>query len=285
MATTRNIKKFLDYDGTTHLWSKIKDALTEKAGTITASNDGVIIAGTTAAPTIGVQISNKTGNALTVESAQGEKGLYVSVPAADAYSLTKDSTSNDYAAVYHLTKNGTEEGVAINIPKDMVVSSGQVVTKTAPGQNDPWPSAGTFIELTLANAASDKLYIDVANLIEYVTSGSQSGDMVVVNVNSSTHEITASITDGTITAAKLASAVQTSLNNANSALQAADIAEGATNGTIAVNGSDVAVHGLGTAAYASTTDFDAAGEATAVYQAIIAMTTSEIDAAIAAANV
>jgi len=41
--------------------------------------------------------------------------------AVPEYSLIKDDTSADYAAVYHLTKNGVNEGVAINIPKDMVV--------------------------------------------------------------------------------------------------------------------------------------------------------------------
>jgi len=42
------------------------------------------------------------------------------------------------------------------------------------------------------------------------------------------------------------------------------VVEGTNNGTIKVNGSDVAVHGLGSAAYAATTDFDAAGAAAAV---------------------
>ena len=42
------------------------------------------------------------------------------------------------------------------------------------------------------------------------------------------------------------------------------IAEGATNGTVAVNGSDVAVHGLGSAAYEASSAFDAAGAAAAV---------------------
>ena len=41
------------------------------------------------------------------------------------------------------------------------------------------------------------------------------------------------------------------------------VAEGATNGTVAVNGSDVAVHGLGTAAYTASSDYDAAGTAAA----------------------
>lgn len=42
------------------------------------------------------------------------------------------------------------------------------------------------------------------------------------------------------------------------------IAEGATNGSIAVNGTDVAVHGLDTAAYQPSTAFDAAGSANTV---------------------
>jgi hypothetical protein len=47
----------------------------------------------------------------------------------------------------------------------------------------------------------------------------------------------------------------------NAALQAADITAGTANGTIAVKGTDVAVTGLGSAAYAATTAFDASGSA------------------------
>ncbi len=39
------------------------------------------------------------------------------------------------------------------------------------------------------------------------------------------------------------------------------LAEGGTNGTVKFNGNDVKVHGLGSAAYAETTAFDAAGDA------------------------
>lgn len=50
----------------------------------------------------------------------------------------------------------------------------------------------------------------------------------------------------------------------NGALHAADIVTGTANGTIAVKGADVAVKGLGSAAYAETSAFDAAGAASAV---------------------
>ena len=46
------------------------------------------------------------------------------------------------------------------------------------------------------------------------------------------------------------------------------IAEGTTNGTVAVNGSDVSVHGLGTAAYTASSDYDAAGTAAAAVAAL-----------------
>ena len=54
----------------------------------------------------------------------------------------------------------------------------------------------------------------------------------------------------------LSSGVQTSLGKADSAVQS--VAEGSTNGTVAVDGTDVAVHGLGTAAYKAETYFEPA---------------------------
>jgi len=118
------------------------------------------------------------------------------------YTVVKDETSTDYAAVYHLTKDGTNEGVAINIPKDMVVSSGSVVT------NPEGQAAGTYLKLVLANATNDEIYIPVDSLIEYVTSGSAAGDMIVVAVDETTHKVTATITDGTVTKTKLVETIQ-----------------------------------------------------------------------------
>lgn len=96
---------------------------------------------------------------------------------------------------------------------------------------------------------------------------------------------TANIDDAQVTKAKLAADVQTSLGKADDSVQSVKvngtaltedangdvnvtIAEGATNGTVAVNGTDVAVHGLGSAAYTASTDYDAAGTAAGVQTAI-----------------
>lgn len=51
------------------------------------------------------------------------------------------------------------------------------------------------------------------------------------------------------------------------------VAEGATNGTVAVNGSDVAVHGLGSAAYTASTAYDAAGSAATAKSEVIGEST------------
>lgn len=215
----------------------VKDAV---VNTLDAADNSVTVAGTTTAKTVGVKLDPDASNAIKL----GEAGLKVVIPAAAEYSIVKAVESGDYAAVYNLTKDGEVVGASINIPKDMVVKSGEVAT------NPDATHTGTFIVLTLANATEDKIYINVADLIEYVTSGSKTGDMVVIDV-SADHKVTATITDGTVTKAKLAVDVQTSLGKADSAVQAADIIEGTENGTISVKGTDVAVHGLKDAAYAT----------------------------------
>lgn len=180
--------------------------------------DGLAKSGAETSPTIDVVIDPVSGNALT----KSATGLKVIIPAAAEYSIIKDESSSDYAAVYHLTKGGEPVGASINIPKDMVVKSGAVVT------NPEGQKAGTYIVLTLANATEDKIYIPVDSLIEYVTSGSAADDMVVVNV-SGDHKVTATITDGKVTKAKLDVNVQASLGLADTAVQGGEAvnAEGA----------------------------------------------------------
>lgn len=175
-----------------------------KVDSVKAGNKSITIGGTAKAPTVAVAISQDADNELSLAA----DGLKVVVPAAADYSVTKDNEAGEFAAVYHLTKNGTNTGVAINIPKDMVVKSGTVET------NPTGQTAGTYLVLVLANATEDKIYIPVDSLIEYVTSGSKTGDMIVVDV-SNDHKVTATITDGTVTLAKLETDVQTKINQAH----------------------------------------------------------------------
>lgn len=220
------------------------EALTAANSKVTSvaatANKGIEIGGTATAPTVGIKLDPAAGNAATLSAA----GLKVTIPAAAEYTIAKKSDSGDYAAIYQLTKDGTPVGVDINIPKDMVVQSGQVVKNPA-GQ-----PAGTYIVLTLANATSDKLYINVDSLIEYVTGGTPADGIITTSV-SDDFVLTATINNGTITKEKLVTAVQTSLGKADSALQKADITTGTANGNISVGGTDVPVAGLKDAAYAT----------------------------------
>ena len=66
----------------------------------------------------------------------------------------------------------------------------------------------------------------------------------------------------TTTAQTVTGAINELKTASDNALQASDIAEGATNGTISVDGTDVAVHGLGSAAYTESTAYATAAQGT-----------------------
>lgn len=195
-------------------------------------------------------ISTKEKNILKLEG----DGLYVPetvIPevTVPVYSLVKESASEDsegnpqYAAVYHLTKDGANVGDAINIPKDLVVQSGTVEKKTEAGD---WGEAGTYIVLILNDKANTPIYIPATSLVDAYTG--KDGTTIKVDVSDS-NEISAEVKDKSITKAKLAQTVQDSLDKADTALQAASITSGTDNGTIAVKGTDVAVTGLKDAAF------------------------------------
>ena len=168
----------------------------KKVASVTAADASVTVGGTSTAPTVAAKLSADADNALTL----AEDGLKVVIPAAAEYSIVKDENAGEYAAVYHLTKGGVNVGAAINIPKDMVVKSGKVENGN--------------IVLVLNDEANTEITIPAASLIEYVTSGSATGDMVVISIDDE-HKVTASITDGSITLAKLHTDIQTAIGKAH----------------------------------------------------------------------
>lgn len=224
------------------LIDEIKALANSKVASVGATDASVVVDSSTAtAPKIQVQISKVENNALTL----ADDGLKVIVPDVThpEYTIKKLETATaGMSASYQLTKDGTGVGAVIDIPKDMVVESGTVET------NPTGQPAGTYLVLTLANKTSDKVYINVGNLIEYVTAGDSPDGMVVVSI-SDDHKVTATLGNASITEAKLAKEVTDKLAKAVSAVQS--VTAGSANGTIAVNGEDVAVTGLKDAAYAT----------------------------------
>lgn len=179
---------------------------------------------------------------------------------AEAAALTIDTsaTTDGYAKSYTVKQGTTTIGV-IDIPKDMVVSNGEVVV------NPEGQPEGTYIVLTIANATSDKLYINVGTLVDIYTVEANASQIQLA-IDPATRAISATIVDGSVTKANLATSVQTSLDKADSAVQT--IVAGSANGTIAVDGTDVAVTGLGSAAYTDASAYDAANTASTLVTAL-----------------
>lgn len=185
--------------------------------------------------------------------------------------IEENSEDSTYSKVYTI-KQGTQVIGTINIPKDMVVSSGTVEV------NPEGQPEGTYIVLTLANATSDKIYINVGTLVD-IYKPAANASQIQLAINAETREISATIVagsvtsselatdavttvkiaDGNVTYAKLATTIQTSLGKADSAVQS--VVEGTTNGSISVDGTEVSVHGLADTAFKPSTDFDSAGAA------------------------
>lgn len=179
--------QYLDLLGLQQLWTSAKAKFATKG---TLANSG-ITDGYSSIETGTVTPIKNLENGILADIATGSdnhklKTVYVSVDGAGglattnyvdtkvgavkvpAYTLTK-STSTDYAAVYHLQKDGANVGEAINIPKDMVVESGKVVWGSyVDGAFTPATdkkNATPYIELTLANSSANKIYIAVADLV------------------------------------------------------------------------------------------------------------------------
>lgn len=118
--------------------------------------------------------------------------------------------------------------VDIDIPKDLVVTKGEVVKE---GKN-------TFIQLTIANQVAP-VKINVKDLVDvYTVADTAQVHLALSNAN----QITASIVPGSITKTDLTNAVQGSLDKADAA--APQTALDAANAEIAKIKTDIAAHGV-----------------------------------------
>ena len=160
---------------------------------------------------------NKNDSAVVgqyVSSVSEENGIITvsreNLPEQIDYTVTiTESTPEGFAKVYNIKQTSTGLNATINIPKDMVVSSGKVETYTLSGE---WGLAGTYLVLTLANATSDKVYINVGNLIEYVTSGSTADDQIQIEIDNE-HKVTATLKNSSVTKEQLDTNLQNELNS------------------------------------------------------------------------
>lgn len=121
----------------------------------------------------------------------------------------------------------------INIPKDTVVSEGEIITADGTELNGTSTAATSanltvgekYVKLTLANAdeTGNLIYIAVTDLVDVYTGSS--GD--VVNILVDDYTISASVNDGSITGDKIAQNTISGSNIADGAVDTAQIADGA----------------------------------------------------------
>ena len=121
----------------------------------------------------------------------------------------KAAPNDGYLKTYQFTY-GTGSTFEIDIPKDLVVTSGEiiVVNSSSPvsGLTD-----GTYLKLTIANQ-TEPVYIDVKDLCDVYT-GKTVTDGVSVSV-SETNEISATLAGKAVTEANLEDTLATKINDA-----------------------------------------------------------------------
>lgn len=136
---------------------------------LTAVDNSVVIEPSEDGMTIGVKVSAKENNALTLE----EDGLFVSgaeaveATAIPEYSIEKVAEAEEgFAATYKLKKtegeNVTYAGDVINIPKDLVLQGGDM--KSVETEGEPYDGAvvgDPYIDLVLNDPDNTHIYIPV----------------------------------------------------------------------------------------------------------------------------
>lgn len=166
------------------------------------------------------------GKVLTAAEVPGLSALETKVNKIGV--AAKETANVGYLKSYTFTgPDGTP--VDIDIPKDLVVTKGEVVKE----------GKDTFIQLTIANQVAP-VKINVKDLVDVYTA--QANAEKVQLVINDTNEISASIVPGSIAKTDLTTAVQESLGKADAA--APQTALDAANEEIAKIKTDVAAHGV-----------------------------------------
>ncbi len=112
------------------------------------------------------------------------------------YSVVESTTTQGYAKTYSLTKDGVETGAKINIPKDLVVKSGEVKVVTVADQ--PYEGAvvgDKYIDLEINDVTADHIYIPVKDLVDVYTGKRSINIETIINEN---NEIESTVRSGTL---------------------------------------------------------------------------------------
>lgn len=206
---------------------------TEDIKTVKATADKAVVANTAITAAADFSVVKYDAKGLVTEgkvlTAAEVPGLSALETKVNNIGVTAKETANaGYLKSYTFTgPDGTP--VDIDIPKDLVVTKGEVVKE----------GKDTFIQLTIANQVAP-VKINVKDLVDVYTA--QANAAQVQLAISGTNEISATIKPGSIAKTDLATAVQGSLDKADAA--APQSALDAANAEIAKIKTDVAAHSV-----------------------------------------
>ena len=143
---------------------------------------------------------------------QGKAGSEVTVGSIVVPNLkmeVKAAPNNGYLKTYQFTY-GTGSAFEIDIPKDLVVESGEVIV-VADDSPVSGLTNGTYLKLVIANQ-TEPVYINVADLCDVYT-GKAATDGISVTISAS-NEISAALTGKAIAEANLDDALAKKINDA-----------------------------------------------------------------------
>ena len=148
------------------------------------------------------------------------------------------ATEEGYIASYAVKQNGTQVGATINIPKDYLVKNAELKTCTEVDQPvEGYKIGDKYMDFTIntveGSGNESHIYINVNELFDAYTSGSEASDTVVVTVDNNTNKISADITDGTVTRAKINAAFEKNITDVEATHATAEEGSGAKYKTVA----------------------------------------------------
>lgn len=215
---------YSEYDGYITMWDKeygnyITDAGIAASNVATKTFVGTIPAGSSATTVVGY-VDEVAGSITT---------------ASDVTLVEAQTPTTGYLKTYELYQGGNAAANLvgkIDIPKDLVVTSGEIVV------NPTGQPAGTYLKLTIANQTTP-VYINVADLCDAYTAAS--GATQVQLAISNTNEISATLVAGGVGTTELASSAVTTAKIADDAVTAAKVnisAHSETDTGVAIDSND-----------------------------------------------
>ena len=203
------------------------------------------------------EIADVTDLQTTLDSKANKTTTLAGYGITDAYTQTQTDSkiAEAIAAAPHLKREIVEE-----LPEVGSADANTIYMVPADGGiSDPGEETSHYNEYMLINGAFELIGTSQVDLSGYAT------ETFVTNAINALD-----VADAAVANQYVSQVVQTDGKIAVTrvALPVTSVTEGSANGTIAVNGADVNVHGLGSAAYTDAADYEAAGAAAAAVAAL-----------------